>query len=45
MATSSKKIEHLLKFSEIFKTDENAELADYWEDIKKVGLSVNIDKL
>ncbi len=30
------KIEHLLKFSEIFKADENAELADYWEDAKKV---------
>jgi len=30
------KIEHLLKFSEIFKADENAELASYWEDVKKV---------
>lgn len=30
------KIEHLLKFSEIFKADETAELADYWDDVKKV---------
>jgi len=30
------KIEHLLKFSEIFKADDNGELKDYWEDIKKV---------
>jgi uncharacterized protein (TIGR00255 family) len=30
------KIEHLLKFSEIFKADENAELASYWADVKKV---------
>ncbi len=30
------KIEHLLKFSEIFKADENAELADYWDEVKKV---------
>lgn len=30
------KIEHLLKFSEIFKADENAEFADYWNEVKKV---------
>ena len=30
------KIEHLLKFSEIFKADDNDELKDYWEDVKKV---------
>jgi len=32
------KIEHLLRFSEIFKADNNEELKDYWEDIKKVIL-------
>lgn len=32
------KIEHLLKFSEIFKPDDNGELRDYWEDVKKVIL-------
>jgi uncharacterized protein (TIGR00255 family) len=30
------KIEHLLKFSEIFKVDENNELKEYWEEVKKV---------
>lgn len=30
------KLEHLLKFSEIFKADENEELKDRWEDVKKV---------
>ena len=30
------KIEHLLKFSEIFKADDNDELKDYWEDVRKV---------
>ncbi len=30
------KLEHLLKFSEIFKADENDELKDRWEDVKKV---------
>ncbi len=30
------KIEHLLKFSEIFRADETAELAGYWDDVKKV---------
>ena len=30
------KIEHLLKFSEIFKVDENTELKGYWEEVKKV---------
>ena len=32
------KIEHLLKFSEIFKADDSEELKDYWEDVKKVIL-------
>lgn len=32
------KIEHLLKFSEIFKPDDNDELKDYWDDVKKVIL-------
>lgn len=30
------KLEHILKFSEIFKGDNNEELAEYWSDIKKV---------
>lgn len=30
------KLEHILKFSEIFKGDNNEELAEYWNDIKKV---------
>lgn len=30
------KIEHLLKFSEVFKADESAELEDYWDDVKRV---------
>ena len=30
------KIEHLLKFSEIFKADDNDELKNYWEDVRKV---------
>ena len=30
------KIEHILKFSEIFKPEENEELEQYWMDIKKV---------
>lgn len=30
------KLEHILKFSEIFKGDSSEELADYWPDIKKV---------
>jgi uncharacterized protein (TIGR00255 family) len=29
------KIEHLLKFSEIFKVDENSELKEYWDEVKK----------
>ena len=32
------KIEHLLKFSEIFKADDSEELKNYWEDVKKVIL-------
>lgn len=30
------KLEHLLKFSEIFKADENGEFKDRWEEVKKV---------
>lgn len=30
------KLEHILKFSEIFKGDNSDELADYWNDIKKI---------
>ncbi len=30
------RLEHILKFSEIFKGDNNEELAEYWNDIKKV---------
>lgn len=30
------KLEHMLKFSEIFKADENGELKDRWEDVKRV---------
>jgi uncharacterized protein (TIGR00255 family) len=30
------RIEHILKFSEIFKTEESDELLDYWNDIKKI---------
>jgi len=30
------KIEHILKFSEIFKPEESDEIEDYWTDIKKV---------
>lgn len=30
------KIEHILKFSEIFKAQENGDLASYWTDVKKV---------
>lgn len=30
------KLEHILKFSEIFKGESNDDLADYWNDIKKI---------
>lgn len=30
------KLEHILKFSEIFKGESNDDLADYWIDIKKI---------
>lgn len=30
------RIEHVLKFSEIFKPEETDELVDYWTDIKKI---------
>jgi len=30
------RIEHILKFSEIFKAEESDELADYWNDVKKI---------
>jgi uncharacterized protein (TIGR00255 family) len=30
------KFEHLLKFSEIFKTDENGDIMEHWEEVKKV---------
>jgi len=30
------KLEHILKFSEIFKGENNDDLADYWSDIKKI---------
>jgi uncharacterized protein (TIGR00255 family) len=30
------KIEHILKFSEIFKGEDNEEIADYWPEIKKI---------
>jgi uncharacterized protein (TIGR00255 family) len=30
------RIEHILKFSEIFKPEESTELTDYWNDIKKI---------
>ncbi|MCC6865384.1 MAG: YicC family protein [Ignavibacteria bacterium] len=30
------KLEHILKFSELFKGDNSDELADYWNDIKKI---------
>lgn len=30
------RIEHILKFSEIFKSEESDELVDYWNDIKKI---------
>src|SRR5437016_1247727 len=29
------KLEHIMKFSEIFKTDDSSELKDSWDDIKK----------
>jgi uncharacterized protein (TIGR00255 family) len=32
------KLEHILRFSEIFKVDEDEELIQHWEDIKKVLL-------
>lgn len=38
------KLEHLLKFSEIFKGDDNDDLADYWPEIKKV-LSAAVNDL
>lgn len=30
------KLEHILKFSEIFKGESNDDLAEYWNDIKKI---------
>ena len=30
------KIEHILKFSEIFKGENNDDMIDYWSDIKKI---------
>jgi uncharacterized protein (TIGR00255 family) len=33
------KIDHILKFSEIFKVDENEELKKQWDDVKKVILA------
>jgi uncharacterized protein (TIGR00255 family) len=30
------KFEHLLKFSEIFKADENGDIVEHWEEVKKV---------
>lgn len=30
------KLEHILKFSEIFKGENNDDLADYWSEIKKI---------
>jgi len=30
------KLEHILKFSEIFKGESNDDLADYWSDVKKI---------
>lgn len=36
------KLEHILKFSEIFKGDTNEELAEFWSEIKKViAASIN----
>ena len=32
------KLEHILKFSEIFKVDEDEEIVKHWDDIKKVLL-------
>ena len=29
------KLEHILKFSEIFKADDNSTQLEYWEDVKK----------
>jgi len=33
------KLEHILKFSEIFKVNEDEEIVKHWEDIKKVLVS------
>jgi len=30
------KLDHILKFSEIFKGEDNGDLPDYWRDVKKV---------
>ncbi len=38
------KLEHILKFSEIFKIDEDSELEKHWGDVKKVLLKA-IDNL
>ena len=38
------KLEHILKFSEIFKVNEDEEIVKHWEDIKKVLVSA-IDNL
>ncbi len=39
------KLEHILKFSEIFKGDNNDDLAEYWNDIKKIILAAVNDLL
>lgn len=37
------KLEHILKFSEIFKPEDTDDLADYWNDIKKTIQSAAAD--
>lgn len=37
------KIEHILKFSEIFKPEDTDDLADYWSDVKKVLITAVSD--
>ena len=37
------RIEHILRFSEIFKPEENNGLEEYWNDIKKVAAQAVID--
>ena len=33
------RLEHILKFSEIFKADDSSELKDYWDDVKKTFIA------